>query len=511
MTDSSANNKRIAKNTLFLYFRLFIVMLVSLYTSRLLLKILGINDYGIQNVVGGFVSLFSLISGTTHVTISRFLTYEIGTGNEQRLRNVFSTSVNIQALFCFIIIILAETLGLWFINYQVIIPEERVYAANWIYQISIISFCVGLLCTPYNAVIIAHEKMSSFALFSIIETVLKLLVVLILPLINIDHLVTYSLLLMLVQLFMRLIYGLYCVRRFPESKYSFLFDRKLICEMGGYAGWNYLGTVAFLLRTQGLNILMNLFFGVAINAARGIVAQVENAVLQFVSNFTTALNPQITKSYARNDLTYLNMLVCQGAKFTFYLLLLMVIPLMFETPIILRIWLGEYPERSVLFMRLTLCVVLIDKLCDTITMALLASGDIKKLQIMAGASVIPVIPIAYILYSYGAPDYVGYALCMMVLVAKFLLELYLAKVQVGIPITYYLREVLLRILFVLLLSLVVPSYIYLNYEESYVRMISLFIFSTIFTSLAIYYTGINSGERFLIRLKCTELAKRIYN
>mgnify|MGYP003522644674 FL=1 len=264
MPTYSSNNKRIAKNTIFLYFRMMLIMVVSLYTSRVVLNTLGITDYGIHNVVGGLVSMFSLISGSMNTTISRYLTFELGRGNVERLKVVFSTSVNIQIGISLIIVLLAEIAGLWFLNYKMVIPPERMIAANWVFQCSLLSFCINIISVPYNAVIIAHEKMDSYAYFGILEVLLKLLIVFLLLFSSWDKLIYYSILLLAVSLFMRILYGWYCNKYFKESKYFFVLEKSVLKEMGSFAGWNYLGAIAAILRTQGLNVLLNLFFGVTV-------------------------------------------------------------------------------------------------------------------------------------------------------------------------------------------------------------------------------------------------------
>lgn len=493
--DKASSSKTIAKNTVFLYIRMLLTMAVSLYTSRIVLRTLGVDDFGIFSVVGGLVSMSSLLTATMSVTISRFLTFELGRGDFSKLEKVFSTSINIQILLSVIIVLLSETAGLWFLNEKMLIPDDRTTAANWVFQCSLLSFVVKLLSTPYNSLLIAHERMSWYAYFSIIEVLLKLIIVYSLVLLPWDNLYVYASLLALVSIIMRLIYAIYCKKRFEECKYRPVFDKNLLVEMGSFAGWNNFGAIAFILRTQGINILMNLFFGVAVNAARAIATQVEAAVNQFVSSFSIALNPQITKSFAQDDKQFTCYLIYQGAKFIYFLMLLVAIPIIFETPIILRSWLGEYPEYTELFLRLTILVALIDKLSDTLTDSLMASGNIKGLHIMVGCVVIPVIPISYWLYYIGMPAYISYVLCLIALSLKFIFELFLARNIVGVSIEDYYYNVIEKVLVVTILALIVPFLLFVTMDESVFRLIVLTLTSLCWTVFVVLYTGLTLSER----------------
>lgn len=318
MTDTSANNKRIAKNTLLLYFRMLFMMAVSLYTSRVVLNALGVEDFGIYNVVGGVVAMFSMLSGSLSAAITRFITYELGKGNQENLKKIFSSSVTIQIGLAILIIVVAEAIGVWFLNMKMNIPDVRITAANWVFQFSILTFAVNLISVPYNASIIAHERMSAFAYISILEAIGKLAIVFLIVISPMDKLIFYAILMCAVALIVRLAYGVYCKRHFEECTYHFIFDRDLLKHMFGFAGWNFIGATSAVLRDQGGNVVINLFCGPAANAARGIAFQVNNAISGFVTNFMTALNPQITKSYAAGDRKYMMTLIFQGARLSFY-------------------------------------------------------------------------------------------------------------------------------------------------------------------------------------------------
>ena len=511
MSVVSSNNKRIAKNTIFLYFRMLLMMVVSLYTSRVVLNTLGITDYGVHNVVGGLVSMFSLISGSMNTTISRFLTFELGREDTERLRIVFSTSVNIQLGIAIAIVLLAEVAGLWFLNFKMVIPEGRMVAANWVFQCSLLSFCVNIVSVPYNAVIIAHEKMDAYAYFGIIEALLKLLIVFLLPYSSWDKLIYYAILLLAVSLIMRFSYGWYCNRNFKESKYYFVFEKSVLKEMGSFAGWNYLGAIAAILRTQGLSLLLNLYFGVAVNAARGVTAQVEAAVTQFVANFTMALNPQITKSFAREDRGYMHLLVCYGAKYSFFMMLILIIPLIIEAPIILKLWLKIVPDFAVIFLRITLIVVLLDTLSDTLTMSMQASGNIKLFQIIVSSIVLMVFPVSYLLFGMGFPPYSCYIVCAIAMVLKLVAELPLLKKMVGLPPTLYISVVLKRALLVSVLLFSLPLAIAYYFEDSTFRFIFVTAVSLLWSVPVIFFAGLSISERKSLLSKAKSMFSKKQN
>jgi O-antigen/teichoic acid export membrane protein len=362
MTDKTQNNKRIAKNTLALYIRMLFMMIVSLYTSRVILHTLGVEDFGIYNVVGGVVSMFSVISGSLSAAISRFITYELGKGDKDKLIRIFSSSVTIQIGLGLIILVLAELVGVWFLNDKMNIPDGRIYAANWVFQLSILTFIINLVSVPYNAAIIAHEKMSAFAYISILEVIAKLVIVYLLIISPIDKLIFYAILMATVALMVRFVYGYYCKRHFEECTYHFIFDKELLKKMFGFAGWNFIGAASSVLRDQGGNIIINLFCGPAVNAARGIAYQVNTAINGFVSNFMMALNPQITKSYASGERDYMMTLIFQGARFSFYILLLLSLPVIINVHYILTLWLKIVPEHTTFFVQLVLIFTMSESL-----------------------------------------------------------------------------------------------------------------------------------------------------
>ena len=495
-TDSSQNNKRIAKNTLLLYFRMLFMMAVSLFTSRVILNTLGVEDYGINNVVGGVVAMFSVLSGSMSSSISRFITFELGKGDKNRLKTVFSTGINIQLGMSLIILLVAEAVGVWFLNYKMNIPEERMYAANWVFQCSILTFILGLLSVPYNAAIIAHEKMSAFAYISIIEVTLKLIIVYLLTISPYDRLITYSILFMLVGVLIRLIYGYYCNRHFEECTYHLVYDKAILKSMTSFAGWNFLGNGAYMLNTQGVNILMNMYFGVAVNAARGVATQVDAALKQFVNNFTTAVNPQITKSYAQGDLSNMHKLVCRSAKFSAFLMMFFAVPIILETDTILSLWLKNPPAYASVFLKWIIISSFMDTvLANSLVTSMFATGDIKKYQIIVTTVGCLVFPLSWLAFQLGFEPQVGYMLYFVIYSILLFVRLYLLRDMVKLPIMMYVREVLFKVTTVMAISFVIPSILLFVIDEDLLRLVAVALLSMTVTTVTTYLIGLNDGEK----------------
>lgn len=501
MSDQSSNNKRIAKNTLLLYLRTIFLMLITLYTSRVILDQLGVDDYGIYNVVGGFVAMFSVISSALSSSISRFITFELGRGDIKRLTTIFSTSVNIQLGLCFIILVLGEAIGIWFVNTRMNIPPDRIIAANWVFQCSILTFCINLISVPYNSCIIAHEKMSAFAYISILEAALKLLVCYMLIVSPIDKLIAYSLLMLFVAMLIRFVYGMYCTRNFEECKYRICYEKEIVKEMTGFAGWSFFPNVAWIFNTQGVNILINLFFGVALNAARGIASQVESAVMMFVRNFTTALNPQITKYYANGDKEQMFLLMCRGTKFTYFLTLLMVLPLFLETEYVLQLWLKEVPTHTVIFVQLSIIGSIINNIGNTCYTACQATGNIKRYSIVVTTVGFLVFPLTWLGFKLGLPVESTYIIYILVYICVSIACMLITRWLLQFPLSMFLRKALLPMVWVTILSSIIPTLLSLQMESSFVRFIITCMVSVLSTCAAIYLTGLTSGEKEMVNKK----------
>lgn len=503
MESNSDKNRRIVQNTLLLYIRTAAIMIVSLYTSRIILNVLGVENYGIYNIVGGTISFLSILTGSLSGAISRFITYGLGEGNLERLKSVFSTSVSIQLGISAIIFIIAEIGGLWMLNSNLNIPDERMNAAFWVLQFSILTFITGLISVPYDACIIAHEEMKVFAYIGILEVALKLLFVLTLYLTSayLDNLITYAFLLFLIAVILRIVYSVYCKRKFSECNYQFKIDKSLLKEMMSYSGWNFFGNAAYIFNTQGVNVLINVFFGVTLNAARGIVTQVEGAVMKFVENFTTAITPQITKSYAAGNQEYMFTLICKGTKFSYFLLLLFLIPIEFEADTILKLWLGVVPEYTALFLRLSLIGTVMVLLGTMGLKAIFATGRIRNYQLSVTIVGCLVFPITWILYKSGYPAFISYLVYIFIYGSLNAIRLFYMHKLLGFPLAMYLKQVLYPIVIVTVVSIIIPGVLYINMNQSFIRLITTTLVSFMMTATSIYFFGLNSGEKNMILSK----------
>ena len=508
---NKANSERIAKNTLLLYIRLIFTMAVGLFTSRVILATLGVDDYGVYNVVAGFVLMFSFFTGSLGAAISRFLTYELGKGESPKLQRIFSTSVNVQLLLSLAILILTESVGVWFVNSKLNIPENRMYAANWVFQCAIASFIFNLISVPYNAAIIAHEKMNAFAYISILEVTLKLLIVYVLYISPIDKLITYSVFFAFVGLIIRLVYGGYCRRHFSECHYMPVLDRAMMKDMAGFAGWNLMGSGAYLFNTQGVNIAMNIFFGVAVNAARGIATQVESVVRQFVTNFTTALNPQIIKSYATGNMEYVYTLVCRGAKYSYFLMLLFVVPFMFEAEIILKLWLNTVPEHTATFLRLTMIGTLCDILGNSTANACWATGKVKTYYLWVGSIGSLVFFVSYGLFANGFPAYASYVVFIVIYAILIFVKLHIIRGLINFPVRMFYKETLYRIIPVTFSTFVMATLPFCSLGESFMRLVLTCAVALSALAGSVYFLGLEASERMLVNNKLAFIYNKIFN
>ena len=505
------NNKRIAKNTLLLYFRMLFMMAVSLYTSRVILNALGVEDYGIYNVVGGVVAMFSVISGSLSAAISRFITYELGKGDQSKLNKIFSASVTIQLLLSLIIVVLIESVGVWFLNAKINIPESRMVAANWILQFSIVSFVIGLISVPYNAAIIAHEKMSAFAYISILEAVGKLAVAFLIVVSPIDRLVFYAILLCAIGVIIRLVYGHYCKMHFAECTYHFHWDKDILKQMFGFAGWNFIGAASAVLRDQGGNIVINLFHGPTVNAACGIASQVSCAVSGFVSNFMTALNPQITKSYASGDRGYMMTLIFQGARLSFYMLLLLSLPILMNTHYILVLWLKLVPEHAVLFVQLMLVFTMSEAISNPLVTAMLATGRIRNYQIVVGGLQMMNLPISYICLRLGCIPETVLIVAIGISQCCLAARLYMLRGMIGLSSIRYMKDVYLNVLVVAALSAIIPSLLSMYMSESFLSFVAISLVAMASTLCIEFFVGCNKKERAFVVDKVRNITKKINN
>lgn len=505
----SANNKRIAKNTLMLYFRTIFIMFISLYTSRVVLNVLGVENYGVYNVVGGIVAMFTLLSGSISSSISRFITFELGKGNRDKLKLIFSTSLNIQIGISLLVFLIGELIGIWFLNTQINIPEGRIEAANWVFHCSLIMFCISIIDTPFNSCIIAHERMSAFAYVSILEASLKLLICYLIIVSPFDKLISYAVMLVMVTLIISAVYIVYCTRHFDECSYKMVFDHKLFKEMSGFAGWTFLTGCCYIFNTQGVNILINIFFGVTLNAARGVATQVDAAIMQFVNNLTIAINPQITKQYAAGNINEMFSLVCRGAKFSYFLLLIFSLPVLLETDYILSIWLKVVPDHAAMFFRLSIIGSMINMLGNTGYTACMATGKVRRYVIWISIVGCLVFPLTWICFARGLAPESTYVVFIIVYILIDSVRLYIMKGLLKFPPMLFVKEVVVKILLVTMAAVAIPAHIIYYMPSSFIRLIFTVIASICMSAISIYCFGLTSNERAVIFSKLIIIKNRL--
>ena len=499
MQNQSANNKRIAKNTLLLYVRMLFGMLVSLYTSRVILQTLGVEDYGVYNVVGGVITMFTFLNSAMSSATSRYITFEIGKGNMEQLKKVFSTALQIHAIIALLIVILGETVGLWFLMNELVIPDGRMDAAMWVYQCSVVTAIVTIMSVPYNADIIAHEKMSAFAYISVLEIILKLAIVYLLVVLPFDKLKVYAVLVLMVGLLIRYIYTRYCHKHFEESHYIHRIDKPLLKEISSFAGWSFWGNLAGILYGQGLNMMLNIFFGPVVNAARGIATQIQSVVTQFVTNFQMALNPQITKTYASGELDKMHSLMFRSARFSFMLLFFLSLPILLETNYILILWLGIVPENTVIFARIIIAISLIYTIANPCVIANQATGKVKVYQAVVGGLLLLILPISYIVLKMGAPAYSVFIVHFCVESVAQFTRMYMLRNMIDLPLLSYIKNIYLPIMGVVLFSVVLPMLVYNNMQEGIIRLLAVGITCVVSVTMTSLFIGMTRNERtFLI-------------
>lgn len=491
-----SDNKRIAKNTMFLYFRMLLIMGVSLYTSRVVLRILGVEDYGLYNVVGGIVTMFTFLNGSLGSATSRYITFELGKKDFERVNKVFNTALIIHIAIALIIIVLAESIGLWFFYEKMTIPADRLNAAFWVYQISIITCFFSLTQVPYNATIIAFEDMKIYAYVGIAEVILRLLIVYLLAISPIDRLVFYAILLCVLQIGVMSFYRYYCNRHFSSCRINFSKDKVLFKEMFSYAGSDMIGSISALAQGQGLNILLNVFYGPIVNAARGIAYQVQGAITQFSNNFMTAVRPQIIKLYAEGKVNEMLRLVEHSSCFSYYLMWMISFPICLEAHYILSLWLGVYPEHTVNFLILIIILCLIQTLKTPRTTVYHATGHLKVTNMIVGGILCAAFPLAYLFLKLGgSPESVFWAANITMLLSEFA-SVIILKRYIKYSSINYLLSVHGRCALVTTISFALPYIIYDKLlDEGFMRLITTCILTTFSVILTSFYIGMNKGMR----------------
>ena len=498
MSNNSSNNSSVAKNTLFLYFRMLLTIVVGLYTSRVVLNVLGVSDYGIYNVVGGMVNMLSFLNIGISGAVQRFLSFEIGRDNPQRVQLVFSTSVTTLWILAIVIGLFAEIVGVWFLNTHMNIPSERMDVANWVLQFSILTLIVSLISVPYNSCIIAHEHMHVYAYISILEVVLKLCVAISIQWIeSIDHLILYALLILCIQVVVRIIYSVYCQHHFPECHFKFILDKRLFKEMFSYAGWSMVGNLGFTFKDQGANIILNLFFGTTVNAARGIAHQINGIISGFAANFSMAINPQIIKRYAANNIDGCLQLVYKGSRISFFLLSLVAIPFLINSNYILHLWLGNVPAHTNIFVHIVLLGSLLYSLSHSTTTAILATGKIMIFQSLLALILLSELPISYIVLWLGGEPYQALLPSLFTISLSLFFRISVLKHYVPqCRVFYYIFNCIGRCIAIFIFCYCISIYIRSFFEEdSIITVILSSIEALVISSITICLGGISSNER----------------
>lgn len=496
MSNYSSNNKRIAKNTLLLYLRSLFLLGLSLYTSRIVLKAIGVEDYGVYNIVGGFVAMFHMITGTLATATQRFITYGLGEGDKAKVGKIFDNSLLLHIILGVIIVILLEVFGIWFMETKLNIPIERLCAAKIVLQCSIFTMFITMISVPFNALIVAHEKMNAFAYIGIFDGILKFSVAYFLLFWKGDKLITYGILLLCVSVIVRLLYSSYCTKNFEESrKTTWRIDKDIFKEMFSFAGWNLFGQASMVLRNQGVDILLNIFFGVTVNAAKGVCNQVQHGVYQLVSNFQTAVRPQLTKAVAQNDSARIFSLTIQGSRFSFYMMSLFTIPIMVSGNELLSLWLTTVPEYSVLFVQWTMLYLLLDTQSRFLMHNIMSTGKIRNYQIIIGTTKMLTLPLAYIALVFGGSPLVGIFANIVIEIVCMFERLYYNKKQIGLPVLRFLYNALFKCFAIILLPFLLSIAFHAYITD---KIIINLLLSLSMTAMFILLLGLNKSERQML-------------
>lgn len=504
------SNKRIAKNTMILYFRTFITLLVGLYTSRIMLEALGVDNYGINALVGGIIGMSSIITVSMSVAIGRYISYALGKNDINQLKTMFSTAINAQAILALIAVIVLEFGGLWFLNTTANIPDGRMYAAHWVFQCSVICLVFSLISAPYNSLIVSHERMSIYAYISIFDVAMKLIICYALLVYNGDRLILLATFQVVLALCLRVFYGWYCRRNFEEARYSIkAFDKRLIRELTIFSGWNLMNNSTWILSTQGINLLVNVFFGVVYNASRAIAETVNNAVWSFVRNFTVSFTPQITKKYAAGQIDDAILLATRGAKFTWLMTYVFVVPICMEANTLLSLWLGTVPSETALFLRLALFESLATLSSNQMFQLILADGRLKKVNIQNAIVTGMIFPAVWIAYRLGAPVWLSYIICTIFFFALNVVFLINLREMIGMDIKMYVKRCIQPCLSVSVLSFILPVLIIQFLSPGIIRFAIITLVSLIWTSCCCFFFGLSEGEREFVsgKLKSFYLAR----
>ena len=495
----SENTRRIAKNTAMLYIRMLLIMAVTLYTSRVVLNVLGVEDYGIYSVVGGGVAMYGILNSAISGATSRFLTYDLGKQDRVGLQKTFDTALTIHIGIAVLIFLLAETIGLWFVEHKLVVPDDRMFAARVVYQFSVAACMVSVTQIPYNASIIAHERMGIYAYVSIIDAVLKLLIVYLLSWIDRDKLILYSALFFVVTLIVALVYRIYCVRFFNECHYRFRYSKDRIKDMLFFSGWDLLGNMSATLRGQGINLLQNMFWGPLMNAATNIANQVLGALSMFADSFLTAVRPQIVKKYAERDYKRVQFLVNNAAKYAYLSLLFFALPLILENQLVLEVWLKNVPAHTVLFCRMNIVIAMIIVMFRPVLFAIHATGKVKYMSLLAGITYTAILPATYFYFKHGYSANTPYVLSVIAfLICSFGNMFILKKYLSAFSIKSFVWEAFGRCFVITVLSLLFPVYMHFSLSYGCGRFVMVFATSAVSIALGTFFIGMNREWRGFI-------------
>lgn len=491
------NNKNniLAKNTIMLYMRMLLIMVISFYTTRITLKALGVEDYGINSVIGTLVSIFSMLSGSLSGSVSRFFTFGLGKGDIKELNKTFSISINIHIILAIIIIIAIETVGVWFLNNRMEIPADRLYAANWVLQCSVIVFAIRLISVPYNAAIIAHEKMNVYAYMSIFDALARVAIVVAIIRYSGDRLILISILQIIPAIIFQVVYWRYCKKNFEECVYRITKDKKLYKEISSFAGWSFFGSMAAIGKNQGVDVIINLFCGPVVNTARGIATQLNNAISHFITNFTVALNPQIIKDYASGDLERMHKLIFNGGRMAYFIFMILSIPIIIEMKYGLELWLGEIPAHTIMFSRLVMILTLSDTISQTLITAQSATGKVKYYQIIVGCILLLNLPLSYVALYIGTPPEATMLIAIAISQVSLVARLLFLRKHINLHIRDFIKHVYINILIVTIISAILPVILHFIMPYGFIRFASVTAISALSSIATIYYIGCNKQEK----------------
>lgn len=497
-----SNSGRIVKNTVALYGRSLLVLAVSLYTSRVILQTLGVEDYGLYNVVGGVISMLGFLNSTMQATFQRYYNVAMGEGKEAEIKTLFRSSLTVQLVLSLLVVFLGETVGLWFLSNKLVIPEGRMEAAQILYQVTIVSFVISIFKGPFAALITAYERMSIYALFSIIETVLKLGIVFVVQIIPGDKLIYYSLFILLIHIVDISLYIIFCVRKLPTTSIGFNWDKGYLKKMLSFSAWSTVGTLAYTMKSQGLNIVLNLFFGTVVNAARGVAYQVLNAINQFIHSFQTAFRPQLTKLYASGNYAATMQLYYSATKLSYYLIFTISLPILLETPFILHIWLGDrVPEYAAVFTRVILLTAFVSAFANPTTAIAYATGKIKNFSIVVSFFNLMIVPVAWLFLKLGYGPTSAMLVSLVFTILVQIIRLIVVANMTVLKVGDYMLHVVLPVVVYSVLCLAASLALKLSLEKGWLRLLLILIVSVVSSLGFVWLIGLTKTEKQFVLSK----------